>query len=432
VFRILGEDVGVSCIVLRTLEPSDPTIANCHGRQEGYQPDTKSTRQTDKANNDDPICGFAVRRSSLVSTIELIKLDSTLLNAQQSALLRLPAELRNRIYSYTLGRHFVHVEVGFGKNRHKSPSLNDDAWPRFSPYKHDMWERWTTNRRLHYYLCKSVVSEDDAYRRSQDLLLNEQRPGEEETMANNWRAGAAFHIDPCQQRHKHCYQWKEFDHMEWMLTPREQAERKKAEPISLSSVLGMNLLQSCSQVYREARYLPFAQNTFGFREVYALIWLLSILSAPQSSALRSLWMLWTAGGMNSMTNSKHWSRLLLTPQLLDRLQGLRVIHLSLSIVHDGMGAPGPLRHEHRSTALDRWFTGLESLRELPLERASVIISDDPESKFGISGYSTSKYLNFGWHNDHEQWLELRDLECFTADEKREWAEQLKRCLLREA
>jgi len=177
--------------------------------------------------------------------------------------------------------------------------------------------------------------------------------------------------------------------------------------------------------------MPFAENTFGFREVYALTWLLSILSAPQSNTLKTLWMSWTAGGMNSMTNSKHWSKWLVTPNLMDRLQGLRVIHLSLSIIHDGMGVPGPLRHEYSSTALDRWVTGLESFRELPLERVTVIISDDSDSKFGISGYSTSKYLNYGWHNNYEEWMHLRNLECFTADEKREWAEHLRRRLLRE-
>jgi hypothetical protein len=325
----------------------------------------------------------------------------------------------------------IHVEVAYGKERYKRPSVNHDAWPQFSSYNHDTWKRWTTNRCLHYYLCKSVVSEDEAYKRSQDSLLSEQLPGEDETMANNWRPGDAFHIDPCQQRHKNCYQWHKFDNMEWMLTPREQVERKKAESVNLFKVLGLSLLQTCSQVYQETRYIPFAENTFGFREVYSLNWLLSILSAPQSNALKSLCMLWIAGGMNSMTNSKHWGRWLMTPNLLDRLQGLRVIHLSLSIVHDGMGVPGPLRREYRSAVLDHWVTGIESLREFPLERVTVIISDNPESKFGINGYSTSKYLNYGWQNDYEQWMHLRDLECLTANEKREWAEHLRRRLLRE-
>lgn len=193
----------------------------------------------------------------------------------------------------------------------------------------------------------------------------------------------------------------------------------------------MGLLQTCSQVYQEAKYVPLSQNTFAFREPHALIWMLSILSLSQSNALRSLCMFWTAGGMGSMVDARQWNKWLFTPKLVDRLQGLRVIHLSFSILHLGMGTSGPFRHDLHSTTLDSWVEGLNPLCELPLEQATVIISDDPESKFGMSGYSDNQYLSYGWNHDHENWLHLRDLECFTADEKRGWAEQLRKRLLKE-
>ncbi|KAF9692720.1 hypothetical protein EKO04_009235 [Ascochyta lentis] len=43
--------------------------------------------------------------------------DITALNAVQSPLLRLPAELRNKIWSYAYGDEFVHVDQGFSKHR---------------------------------------------------------------------------------------------------------------------------------------------------------------------------------------------------------------------------------------------------------------------------------------------------------------------------
>jgi hypothetical protein len=42
---------------------------------------------------------------------------STLLNQRQSPLLRLPAELRNRIYEYTLGGNTILINPWFGKPR---------------------------------------------------------------------------------------------------------------------------------------------------------------------------------------------------------------------------------------------------------------------------------------------------------------------------
>lgn len=356
----------------------------------------------------------------------------TPLHPQPSTLLNLPAELRVHIYSFVFG-NFIHVEIERAnpvKPKYNPPYSTPPDRPPFPSDESDVWDRWVHPRSLRFYLCKSAVSEEDAYRRSQDSSLNEQLPGDEEHYANYWRAGDTFHIDPCFPRHKKCVPEKQRD-LEWMLTPRERERQKRSPYVCIFKAIGIPLLQTCSKVYREAKNLPLSQSTFAFRDPLALVWMLSTFSLSQCNLLTSLCMFWTAGGAGYSSNAMPWNRWLLIPKLTDRLQGLRVIHLSISILHVGMGSEAPLRRDLHTTNLDTWVAGLKPLCELPLKQARVIISDDPDSKFGVKGYSSNQYLAYGWNYDHENWLHLRDLECFTADEKRGWAEQLRKRLLKE-
>jgi len=50
----------------------------------------------------------------------------------------------------------------------------------------------------------------------------------------------------------------------------------------------LSLLSTCTQIYLEARLLPFAENTFTFDTVLDLMWLLSILLPEQIQCIQSV------------------------------------------------------------------------------------------------------------------------------------------------
>jgi hypothetical protein len=215
-----------------------------------------------------------------------------------------------------------------------------------------------------------------------------------------------------------------------MFTPRDQVQRDTTVATQLDKTLSLGLLQTCSQVYQEAKDIAFSANTFGFVDVLALIWFTSQLTLSQTTSLKSMWLFWRAGYSSHASDGKHWNNWLFAPKLLDRLQGLRTLHLSICIVHATMGDIGPVRADVQDDKSHHaWFMGLNLLRSLPLERVTVIISDDPASKFGIDGYA-DRYHRIGWNSLYEAWAEMREDECLTAEEKRQWAETLRRHLLK--
>ncbi|KAF2186289.1 hypothetical protein K469DRAFT_573437, partial [Zopfia rhizophila CBS 207.26] len=354
----------------------------------------------------------------------------TLLNAEESPLLKLPAELRNNIYGLVFSSYFIHVEYERKAKtcRPLRRKFNDSAWVEFTR-GHNLLDR---DGCLHYYLCKAPTSERDAYQRSKDPSLNEQVPGESERMANYWRLGDPFHIDSCKQRHDNCYPQEDTQIPGWMMTPQDRTQRaqRAKTDISLYKSLNLNLLETSRQIYQEAKNLPFSLSTFGFTDVVALLLFLFRLEPSQANTVRSIWMFLRAGRSSVRSDVKLWNNWLFAPGLLPRLQGLRVLHISISIANAGMGDKGPLRGEFYEPHLNSWVLGLNRFRGLPLEEVMVIVSDDPSSMFGIDGYE-NKYLRYAWQSSHESWLQLRQQECFAADEKRQWGERLRKHLLRE-
>ena len=348
-----------------------------------------------------------------------------------SPLLKLPAELRIHIYELVLGGQFIHVEAGRRRSCCTPRPFSDAALARFEACETDKLKDWARKRCLHFYLCQATISEEEAYRRSRDAETDERIQEDSELLGNHWRLGDSFHIDSCRRRHDECCPRPKNDDMpSWMFTPRDQVQRDRTISTQLDQVLSLNLLKTCSQVHQEAKDIPFSANTFGFVNVLALLWFSTQLTVAQSTSLRSTWLFWRAGNSSHASDGQQWNHWLFAPPLLHRLQGLRVLHLSVSIVHATMGDKGPVRADvHGDGSLHKWFIGLKLLRQLPLERATVIISDEPSSNFGIDGYA-DRYHRIGWNSLYEAWLDMREDECLTAEEKRQWAERIRSHLLK--
>jgi len=337
----------------------------------------------------------------LNKTPPLTRVNRQQLNTTESPLLRLPAELRNRIYEFVFGGCLIHVEHA--------------ELPRLGLSFRD--------KVLHYYPCKPSLAEDDAYQRSKDASLNEQKPLKTPNhmdMLNYWRMGDRFHIDPCKDRHRYCIPVPN-----GMYIPRERLWNRT--PAHLNKILNLDVTRACRQIHDETKLLPFYLNIFAFRQATAFLGFFSSLRSFQGQGVKEVCLFMTAGkDSDDPTLTYRWNSALFVPTLLERVKGLRILHISITISHDKLGGNGPIRSELADPVkLDNWVIGLQQLRGLPLRDVTVIVSDDPYSKFGMEGYHDVI-------GGHKTWLALRERECFTAEEKRQWAERIKNMLLRKS
>lgn len=336
-------------------------------------------------------------------------------NTTESPLLRLPAELRNRIYELVFGNYLIHIEYEemkpwtthslrytkepFNLSYYLSPSFRDKI--------------------LRCYICKSTLTEDDAYQRSKDASLNEQKPLKTSDYIDTqsyWRMGDRFHIDPCKDRHENC-------------VPDRPLHSTSTH---LNKILNLDVTRVCRQIYDETKLLPFYLNIFAFREATAFSGFFSYLRSFQGQGIKEVCLFITVGQYRYVpTLEFQWSNALFDPTLLEYVKGLRILHISITVSHPGPRDNGPIRSEFADPMqLDSWVIGLQRLRGLPLRDVTVIVSDDPNSKFGIKGYY--EFLRNERNGTHKTWLALRELECFTAEEKRQWAERIKNMLLRKS
>lgn len=354
------------------------------------------------------------RRNDSRSASDYIFNDLQQLNTTQSPLLRLPAELRNRIYELVLGGYLIHVEhaeVRPGTNHNSLDELLDLSHLGLS----------FRDKALRYYICKSSLTEDDAYQRSKDASLNEQTPLKPNHMdkQNYWRMGDRFHIDPCQDRHEYCI--PDAPPGTWMYIPWERT------PTHLNIILNLDVTRVCRQIHDETKLLPFYLNIFAFRQPTSFLGFFSSLRSFQGQGVKEICLFITAGEYrNSPMLTSRWNSALFVPALLERVKGLRILHILISIFHNTLGDNGPIRSELADPVqLNNWVIELQQLRGLPLRDVTVIVSDNPYSKFGMKGYH-DRIVN------HKAWLALRERECFTAEEKRQWAERIKNMLLRKS
>ncbi|KAF2119369.1 hypothetical protein BDV96DRAFT_642398 [Lophiotrema nucula] len=346
-------------------------------------------------------------------------------NAQESPLLRLPAELRNRIYELVVGGHLIHVEAEDKKEGcSKSRAFDESAFAQLTIWQSLQLKRWCDHKSLHYYPC-TAASEGEAYDRFLDASALEFLPGDDEVFANNWRLGDRYHVLSCKERHAKCLPQDDDKKPEWMWAPIDRSRLAGATNMSLFRALEFGLLQTCSQIHHEAKDLPLSANTFSVRDLVSFLLLACRLGPLRAQIIKSIHIVLRLG-----RDREHWAYWLAVPKISHGLSGVRHFHLSLLIIHAGMGDDGPFRDDFFSGRTTSWLSGLDRFRALPLSCVTVILSDDPDSKFGIKGFSDSA-LQYGWSHDNETWLQLREHECLTAEEKRRWAKQLKSYLLNE-
>ena len=147
-------------------------------------------------------------------------------NATKSPLLRLPPEVRNRIWTFLLGERSIHVHSSMLKGR---PIV------------------------LHR-VCAAEVSDDETAR-----MIKEHNKGDD---APEWFA--TFDV-----RHQHCSFW----------SYNAQAR---------GSGLSLRALAVCRQIHQEAALLPYQRNTFSFDSLNSVAPFLQSLYSAQAHAIESI------------------------------------------------------------------------------------------------------------------------------------------------
>ncbi|KAL8738482.1 MAG: hypothetical protein Q9181_000738 [Wetmoreana brouardii] len=259
-------------------------------------------------------------------------------NASDSPLLRLPIELRNKIWTEMLGARLIHVDYFCdGELKFKD---NEDFCSRLK-YSTTTFESYGS-------AWRHVVCQDDG---------PEDRPDAEVIIEGG--------------HEQHDQAWSIRPHG---LCDTDYEERDPALPFECygHETMRLAILRTSRQVYVEANEVLFTTNTFSFKSPVALKRFVMTRNIHQKRLIRNLRMEMNWGA--AFLDIDGWNSSL-TMATIKSLSGLR--SLRLHILH---GSVPPLsRNEARRT---KWPTattyceGLRKLSTLPIVQAEVVIKPD--------------------------------------------------------
>lgn len=155
-------------------------------------------------------------------------------NVEKSSLLRLPPEVRNLIFSYVLG----------GKTIHVSSDREKLGWNRVRNSEYRVW----------LGVCKSHISDGGI---AASIRVAPDAEEVDDYVEQHWMCGLTSSY------------WNE---------PRLQSP----QPVHLN----LCVLQTCSQIYREAALVPFVANGFSFLTNQALVGFTQRLVPQQQRTIR--------------------------------------------------------------------------------------------------------------------------------------------------
>ena len=168
--------------------------------------------------------------------------------------MRLPPEIRNRIYDLALGNKVIHI------------GTEECDKTDCGAYSGDRIQRTFVSSpryvKLVHVVCNEPVdAEEVAYRNSTDLSQGV--------------------VPPYASRHKDCYALFSEDRSKTTSSAEQQKQARHG--------LTMNLIQVSRDIHREAALIPYVNNTFAFDEGTELdFFVTKILLAPQRAAIKTL------------------------------------------------------------------------------------------------------------------------------------------------
>ena len=196
-------------------------------------------------------------------------------NASTSPLLKLPGEIREKIFSFVVGHQFIHLLY--------------------------------REKRFSHTVCTATASEDEVYEQFARIPSNDF---------------AEYHSTRFGERHLHCTFWK-------LKKSAVLFYGKQYDPLCLSGLmtaeeprkpmLDLSILGSCRQIYEEANMLLWTSNTFSFADSKTLKIFADGLHSTQIKKLAR---------MHIDHSTSLWERTF-GLSFISRLSGLRTLHTTL-------------------------------------------------------------------------------------------------------
>ncbi|KAL8917812.1 MAG: hypothetical protein Q9208_007741 [Pyrenodesmia sp. 3 TL-2023] len=314
----------------------------------GHKPDTLRKKPKSRKK-------LAVTTTRKSATVALVKA-----NACNSRLLRLPIELRRKIFGYVLGDQLIHVE-------YNKPYAYESTWAN-GPLG-NVHTQWRQSWGFSHMVCSADTTEHAAYLKSIHGC-SEMPEGE----------NPEYYSESCEERHRTCFIMKEL-------------EDRTARKLSLS------LFGVSRQTYAEAHDILWTTNTFSFSEAAVFKKFVEDRNFVQRKKMTKLHLQipWPHPG------APHCAKPSLK-RLLENLPGLRNLDLCVEVgflEQRGKVLPyiasGPCLVPYLATILQ--------FQQLPLERVRTIVAESE---------SVRKQLT--WHglqnNTRSTWLEKRGLACY--------------------
>lgn len=198
-------------------------------------------------------------------------------NALTSPLLKLPGEIREKIFSLVVGHQLIHLLY----------------FPTLEKFRHT--------------ICTAAASEDEAY----EEFMNGHTPS---------GGSAVFHSVTFKKRHVYCKSWvnenEHFLHADYRSLSRLMTMEERRKP-----TLNLSILGACRQMYEEANVLLWTTNTFSFEDPPTLRVFIDGLHSTQRNKLSRIHIDFEGLSFSAF----EWEQAL-RPSFLSKLKGLRTLH----------------------------------------------------------------------------------------------------------
>ncbi|MCJ1293717.1 hypothetical protein MMC34_005272 [Xylographa carneopallida] len=246
-------------------------------------------------------------------------------NSVESPLLKLPYEIRGKIWREVLGDHHVHIVRGV--QAREPPVTNFTTYDTSSPVV-----PYQSTEPLKHYICVQEQTEMATYQQwKTDIECGSAKSVE------HWK-----HKNECTS---------EFQ-CDRPFCPATESHQE----YNAGRKLQLSLLGSCRQIYVEANKVLWGTNTFSFEGTKLLRDFLAQLNAQQKQLLRKVHVKWNALGLHFDALSK---------ATIKALRGLKVLHITMAL------NISPFQYSRWSQYRASHLRSVLELRILPLEVVTV-------------------------------------------------------------
>ncbi|KAL8794943.1 MAG: hypothetical protein Q9195_002525 [Heterodermia aff. obscurata] len=316
-------------------------------------------------------------------------------NAESSPLLRLPIEIRRKIFSEVLGNRLIHLKkfdddaVYFSDSDESSLPFRDGTYARWhillcDPAAAEPIERGHTEQEKRKDGDGAEISKESDT--STDSSSTEDSYDEAEGFSSDTASFGRYEKEkriaeklegmPPRKMQRLIGHSSEYDYSWWklddpFLNGRYLGRSRPLRRYAHIRVIHLCLLRACRQVYNEANEVLWESNIFSFNDVYSFSCFMNERNNHQKSLIKKLRLAVKMGGIGSPS----WSKPLTMP-LVKSLQGLRFLWLAIHYRPDIDFATfeniGMLDITvFKSTLLD----GVRKLATLPLTWVKVIVTN---------------------------------------------------------